>query len=664
MSRALVATLLVIAVTTSVGAVVPDSTTGTPPLPEAPAAPPSLVAVIDLLKKGDYPAALKGAREFVKAQPGHALGHEVHGVAAQANRLTREAEGAYTEALRLEPSRVAVMFRLGHLSLDTRDYKKAEGWFRKALAANADFTPARNGLATVLLRQRQLAAAMAEAQEALKRSGGSDLDSKILIAQIQSEAGQAAAAEALLDEVLAAAPDSVPALQLQGLIKLDLGKTDDAEKLFARVIQRDPKSLGARMGLAVVERSRGQLAKAVAGMEAIVKERPDWAMAHFELGRTLLMQRQLEPALRAFDRAEQTSVDPAVTRVRVARLLAAAGERDRAMAKAQASVASTNAAPLAHALLARLYLDKGQPDLAERELQNVIKAQPQGMGPRLQLARFYLSQRRPADAVPPLEEAAKLSPTSLEPLGMLVDSYIAQGKPDLAVATAERMQKVQGDTPAAHLILGVVYEKAGRPADALAAYQRALTKDPQYLAAARARAGLLERQQQVAEARRLLEETATTHPRAAEPLVDLAQLEERAGDLPAAVAAYRRALTRVPENPMLMNNLAYLLVRDPAGHDEAVAIAERALALAPNNGAIADTLGWALYQKGELVRAESLLTSVAKAAPGAGEVRYHLGMVYAKQGKTEEARRELEAAVKAGNFKAVDEARRALESLK
>ena len=39
-------------------------------------------------------------------------------------------------------------------------------------------------------------------------------------------------------------------------------------------------------------------------------------------------------------------------------------------------------------------------------------------------------------------------------------------------------------------------------------------------------------------------------------------------------------------------------------------------------------------------------------------------MVYAKQGKTEEARRELEAAVKAGNFKALAEARQALESLK
>jgi len=58
-----------------------------------------------------------------------------------------------------------------------------------------------------------------------------------------------------------------------------------------------------------------------------------------------------------------------------------------------------------------------------------------------------------------------------------------------------------------------------------------------------------------------------------------------------------------------------------------------------------------------------LLDAAAKAAPGIAEVRYHLGMVYAKQGKAAEARRELEAALKAGDFKDAAVARRTLESL-
>lgn len=662
-SLLLVLLLLLLAAGSAAG-VIPDSGFSGAPVPETPSAPPTLNAVIELLRKGDGPAALKGAREFAKTHPDNALGHEIHGFAAQAGRLTREAEQAYQEALRVDPGRTSVMSRLGQLALEARDPKKAEGWFRKALGIDPTLLGARRGLAVSLLRQRKVAPALAEAQEALKRSDGKDIDAKILIAQIYHDVGQGAAAEAVLNQVLAAAPDSPVALQLQGLVKLDLGKADEAERLLAKVIERDPRSIGARVGLAVVERSRGQLAKAVADLEALAKERQDVPIVHFELGRTLLMQRQLEPALRAFERAEQTSPDPAVTRVRAAVLLAAAGERDRAIAKAQASVASVNAAPIAYALLARIHLDKGSPELAERELQNGVKAAPQSVTARIQLARFYIAQRRPAEAVAPLQDAAKLAPTAPEPLGVLVDAYIADGKADLAIATAERLRVLQGDTAAAYLVYGVANEKVGRPEPALAAYQRALEKEPNNIIVVRARASLLERQQRAPEARRLLEDTAAARPQAIEPLVELAQLEERAGNPAGAVAAYRRALERAPANPGILNNLAYLLTADPASRDEAVALAEKALAQAPTSAAIADTLGWALYHKGELDRAEALLSRVAKAAPAAGEVRYHLGMVYAKQGKTEEARRELEAAVQTGNFKSLAEARQVLESLK
>ncbi len=662
-SAILAALFLLLFAAGPVRAIVPDPGTGAPPLPAPPAAAPSLNAVIEALKRGDNEAALKDAREFVKAQPGNATGQELLGVAAQVNRQSREAESAYTEALRLEPGRLIVMVRLGQLGLETRDPKKAEEWFRKALAAKADLGVARRGLVVALLRQRKIGFALDEARETIRRDP-KDLDAKVLLAQIYHDMGRPTAAEVVLDEVLAAAPDSVPALQVQGQVKLELGKTNEAEKLFEKVVQHDPKSLSARMGLAIVDRAQGRLDEAATEMEAIAKERPDLAVTHFELGRTRLMQRQVEPALRAFDRAEQTSPDPAVTRARAAGLLAAAGERDRAIAKAQASLGSTNAAPLARAVLARLYLEKGQPDLAERELQAAAKDAPQSAGARLQLARFYMAQRRPADAVTAAQEAEKLAPRTPEPLAVQIDAYLAQGKTDDAVATAGRLRALQGDTPFAYVLYGVVNEKAGRPADALAAYQAALDKEPHQLAAARARANLLERQQRVPEARELLEATAQGRPQSVEPLLDLAQLEERAGNSAGAVAVYRRALARAPENPAILNNLAYLLAGDPATSAEAVTLAEKAHAASPNSAAVADTLGWALYQAGDLARAEELLTRVAKAAPGSGEVRYHLGMVYAKQGRTEDARRELEAALKAGKFKSVDEARRALEALK
>ena len=79
---------------------------------------------------------------------------------------------------------------------------------------------------------------------------------------------------------------------------------------------------------------------------------------------------------------------------------------------------------------------------------------------------------------------------------------------------------------------------------------------------------------------------------------------------------------------------------------------------------IADTLGWLLYQKGNLDRAEKLISQAVNALPQNPQLRYHLGMVYQKQGKKAEARRELEQALKSQTFPEADDARKALNALR
>jgi len=108
----------------------------------------------------------------------------------------------------------------------------------------------------------------------------------------------------------------------------------------------------------------------------------------------------------------------------------------------------------------------------------------------------------------------------------------------------------------------------------------------------------------------------------------------------------------------------WLLGAAPGRLDEAIELAERAFRAAPGSPAVADTLGWLLYQKGTLDRAETLLTQAVKATPDQAEIHYHLGMVYLKQGKTADARRELERALKTPNFPSAEAVRRALDSLR
>jgi len=70
----------------------------------------------------------------------------------------------------------------------------------------------------------------------------------------------------------------------------------------------------------------------------------------------------------------------------------------------------------------------------------------------------------------------------------------------------------------------------------------------------------------------------------------------------------------------------------------ALAMLEKANALAPNQPAIADSLGWAYFRRGEADRALPLLESAGAAAPADAEIAEHLGDVYWAVGRRYEAR--------------------------
>jgi Flp pilus assembly protein TadD len=118
-----------------------------------------------------------------------------------------------------------------------------------------------------------------------------------------------------------------------------------------------------------------------------------------------------------------------------------------------------------------------------------------------------------------------------------------------------------------------------------------------------------------------------------------------------------------PDDADALNNLANVLLRlkDPS----AVTVAEKAMAKAPSNANAIDTLGWALFQNGQVDRALQLLRDARLREPGNPDIRYHLAAVLAQSGRKTEARDEVEAALKSGRrFETMAEADSLLKSLR
>jgi tetratricopeptide (TPR) repeat protein len=513
------------------------------------------------------------------------------------------------------------------------------------------------------LRRRQ----WREAEESLKRAltiQPNLLGSALLLADLYHDTGRFGGAEQILEKILSVQPNLEPALVLQGLVKIELGKAEEASELFTRAAARDPNARWPRLGKAVVQRVRGDLSGARAALEALVKDQPDWSLAHMQLGETLLLQREQAAALKAFDQAERTSADADQARLRVARLLVVRGFADLGVRRARTLLSKPAVAPAARALIVQVAVTDKRFDDAQKLLREAVAAAPNDPVAAMQLGQFYLARGQAKLALVEFDRALTLRPDAVDAVRAKAEAHIALGQPDQAVAAAERLVKLQDGSADAYQFLGGIQQRLGRGAAALDAYNKALAKTPNHLATMRALAALHDAENRPTDAAKVLQDAANAHPQSAMPLVDLAQMLERRGQANAAVPVYREAARRAPQDPGVLNNLAYALSKDAATLSEAGQLAERARRLAPRNAAIADTFGWILFRQGETERALPLLQEAAQGMPGAPEVQYHLGQVYARTGKRAEARAALERALQTPRFADADEARKLLETLR
>jgi len=104
-----------------------------------------------------------------------------------------------------------------------------------------------------------------------------------------------------------------------------------------------------------------------------------------------------------------------------------------------------------------------------------------------------------------------------------------------------------------------------------------------------------------------------------------------------SLAALREAQALEPGNPLVQNNLGYLLLDQERDLEEAAALIEASAKASPDNGNVVDSLGWAQFKLGRVAEAEVTLRRAAELSPFSPEVRKHLGEVLIKQGKLTEA---------------------------
>lgn len=113
---------------------------------------------------------------------------------------------------------------------------------------------------------------------------------------------------------------------------------------------------------------------------------------------------------------------------------------------------------------------------------------------------------------------------------------------------------------------------------------------------------------------------------------------ERSNRWPDAERDFQAALKINPDRADVLNYLGYSWIEKGQHLDQAVQMLEKARALRPMDGFIADSVGWAYFRLGRYQDAVRTLEEAVQLAPGASDVNDHLGDAYWRVGRKIDAR--------------------------
>jgi len=136
------------------------------------------------------------------------------------------------------------------------------------------------------------------------------------------------------------------------------------------------------------------------------------------------------------------------------------------------------------------------------------------------------------------------------------------------------------------------------------------------------------------EAFNVIEIALKADPNNADLLYDYAMTAEKLNNLSTMESTLRKLIKLAPENQQAYNALGYSLADRNIRLQEALMLIQKALALAPHDPFIVDSMGWVQYRLGNLDEAESQLRNAYGLLPDP-EIGVHLGEVlWAKGQKT------------------------------
>jgi tetratricopeptide (TPR) repeat protein len=638
------------------------------------------------LKTGDLQAARQSLEQIIKQAPDFIPPYTRLAEIAFAEKKFDEALALAKKALLRDPMNYEAMLVMGRLDLNRGEAAKAVADFERIVAVYPKLPQAHYQLAVAHLLNKNQAKAMTSLQQSISLDP-KYADAQVLLAELNIRKGNYAAATVALRQLIKEQPQITQAYLLLATAYRAQKQFDDAATVYRFLMQASPSNPQPHFLLAQVLLQQRKNAEARKELEKALQITPNYLAAFDDLTDLDIAEKQFAAAHeRVQANLDKYTNSPSLL-FQQAKIFSAQSNYVAAEASLKKAIEFDSGFRPGYLALARVYTLSKRHQQALESLQAAVAKNTNDVTALFQIGAIHSELKNYALARDAYEKILTVNPRFTPALNNLAYIYSEHlNQLDKAYAMARSARELQpadpfaADTlgwilfkrgeypwalsllqecstspflqrePEVFYHLGMTHYMLGEEQPAILAFQRALelNKDFPGKDEAQRRLDRLSMKAPSADPATLreLEKELAAQPGDPILLARMALAYEQTGAFDKAAAIYEQTLKRNPKNTSAALKLAQLYSERLNQPAKAMALLKDARAVAPEDPALAHTLGRLAFRAGDHRWSASLLQDSARKLPGDANVLYDLAWSEYSIGRVPEAQSAMQAALK------------------
>jgi len=580
--------------------------------------------------------ALENARGYLKTHPNdQSMELLIAGLHLQEGK-TEKAQAELKDIISANPKSLIAIGTLANLNLSQKHFRQAESLYRQAIAIAPDNASLYTSLGETLTAENQ----GQPAEEAYKKALAIDPNQPLALLELsQSEisSGQTPRAIVHLTPLLKLnfpPPQKAEVQWLWGIASMQEGEYPRAQRALEKAIEIAPDSFAYHESLGDLWAAEGDFAKADKELSkaysldpknTLIKIKRDWIALNLQKGKV-----------------PEKSIQVVVNE-------AAQFRKDNPSDQTAAMIEARGDTML------------GKPDEALKVFDSVLAVNPNNSQAILGKSGILIARKHVNQARTLVGHLLTDHPNNIQANLMLAGIDIQTNNIQDEAARLETVNHQRPNWVQPAMALALADMTLGRFSQAKAILTQITQNNPKLLLAqyylARSDMGLADYQGAIDTLKPLL--AGSKDPSSIYSLMGDASLHM--GERETAIGYWKKALKTAPKNPLILNNLAFLLSENKKDLPQAVDYAQKALSVT-KQPFIEDTLGYLLYLSGHFHQAKVQFDAAKKAGFKNTEFQYHMGLNEWRLGNTQVASDILKKALLDGSL-TDDEKKKAHEAL-